>query len=1391
MGSSKKVTVSYWYKLIMHLGWCKGPIDALLEIRGGDRVAWRGRKEESGDLYINKPDLYGGESAEGGIQGTFEVMMGEPDQMPNAYLASEFGDAQPGYRGRATILLKGPKIGAGNPYPKPLFFKLERIFKGWDNGEVWYPEKASVPLQDGRVELLGSGWEYQAENFSEPNTVWSDFSIPEDGWLQGGELPYATGSAEWPAMRSNVWIRRKMRVNSSGAQVRLAADNGCALFVDNALVGVSNPNNDDIPNNQDYPVIHQFGATGVVTVVGKAYAEINASDDAGNYVNATFDSLGEVAAMNPAHILYDSITSRRENGGMEEPRSRINEASFRAAADKLHAEGFGLCCTWHGGESAEQFQQRICNVIGGSVTQSRLDGQYYLDLLREVKNPDSLPTITDDDILEWEDEPAVPSEAINQIQVRWFDPTTREARVTTPVQSLGAIQDAGGLIADIREYYEIPVESLALRVAQRDLQSVATALRKFTFSCTRKPFDVRPGMQVRLMCPKRGFADVIVVVADIDYGDFGNNEIHIVALQDVFSLPESAFVSPQEGLNPPPPTEPVVIADQVAMETPYVELAAAMTTADLNALEADTAYLMVGARRPANGINYQVATRAAGEEYEEYGTGDWTPSARVVEGDNLVDAEPATSFTLASARMLDQVETGTWALWGSEMVRVDSLDPEALTVVLGRAVGDTVPVKHDPDEMIFFIGDWYATDSREYAQGETVNAKLLNRTSQGQVPPALAQELTVEMQGRQSLPYPPGQFKINGAYYPSTASGPSPLTVTWVGRNRRVQADQLIETTAGGISPPAGTTYTLRGYENNALLHEETGITGEMATWVPSQSSVVRVELESADILGRPSYQFHSHEMEWVSSLPDDLMAAQVISKLAHWWPLDEAAGRRMKDVHGGREMWVNGSVTLAQAALRPSGGASVRVDATSEYLTSMGKPFWTRRQPHDVGIVAWVQPDSITSSRTRFVVGDAIASDTSDSLNMIDNLPVSEAGNVSLFWEYAGGANGGVMSSWTIPDASAQFLGVSRLVDSKVVSIFRNGVAPDGFVPYEDQPTGGDDISNHLTIGNGVGNQAYQFEGLLQDVAMFKAALTTDEHAWLWNGGNGRSYLDVLSLATGETSWPWSPARRAGKVAWLVADDESHELSGGKLARLDNRAGFVEAMFDSNAESGSGVSLAKYGVATLNGRPVLTGDATDRAQARLPNTKEGFNGVNGVLIATVTRFGNNSSAGSVLWQTNETSQSASLFRLNLGAGAEAGRISMGGRRVASNAFAQVESANDYRNQWVLVVAWMDYSAPNIGLRLNGGVEEVVNTSPGWTAGTTSNSNKNKDLYLGRGISSEENRDYSLAEVIVENVAPTQEVIELYEGYLAWEWDMVFLLPSGHPYKTARPMWTP
>lgn len=754
MGASKKITVSYWYKLIALLGLCKGPFDALLEIRGGDRVAWKGRKAESGDINVSAADLYGGESAEGGIEGIFELRMGEAGQAVSDYMVTHFGAAQSAYRGRAAILLKGPKIGAGNPYPKPLGFKLERIYKGWDNDDCWYPEKAGIPIPASDYTTVLSY-----------NTMIDANIASLDGLAGGIDFDLPAGGILTIKLVAGAWSYT--------------------------------PSDDYQPENYHYLVwTNRFGILNVTTgaVVGvywndtyTTFGEAEA-DHAGEQVDVTISTAGtyrifpydaeiddnrgrldfrvEFAgpgsfAMNPAHILYDSITSRRENGGMEEPVGRINEASFIAAADRFYDEGLGLCCTWYGGESAEQFQQRIINVAGASLSQSRQDGQYYIDLLRAVEDPDSLPTITDAEIAEWEAEPAIPSESINQIQVKWFDPTKREERITTPVQALGAIQDAGGLFGDQRAYYEIPYEALALRIAQRDLNSVASVLWKFTISCTRKSYALRKGQQVRLLAPNRGFADVIVVIGDIDYGNLTDDTIKLVLLQDVFSLPDASFVDPQTSLDEPPDAEPEAIEEWVLQESPYAVLAG-LTPEELETIDEDSGLVGALVRKPANGRDFTYASKAAGEDYEEYGNFSYTPSLRIVEGDDTEYGTLREEFTFEDGQYLDDVGVGRMVVWGFEICKVKAIDILAGTITLGRGCGDTVPQPHDPDSLAFLPLDTYATDGREYVDGETVYAKVMNRTGQAKTPIIAAPEKSVVLAHRQTRPYPPANIKING-----------------------------------------------------------------------------------------------------------------------------------------------------------------------------------------------------------------------------------------------------------------------------------------------------------------------------------------------------------------------------------------------------------------------------------------------------------------------------------------------------------------------------------------------------------------------------------------------------------------------------------------------------
>lgn len=163
---SKKQTIGYKYFFSLHMGLGRGPVNEIAEIRVGDITAYNTPIDlrESGQLvYINRPDLFGGEKKEGGIQGLMYCYNGARDQelqpaisggglggkkagvgrLPS--IAASLGGDVPNFRGVVTLWYDG-LVAAMNPYPKEWSFRLRRSTAGWWNDSPWYPTKSRIIL---------------------------------------------------------------------------------------------------------------------------------------------------------------------------------------------------------------------------------------------------------------------------------------------------------------------------------------------------------------------------------------------------------------------------------------------------------------------------------------------------------------------------------------------------------------------------------------------------------------------------------------------------------------------------------------------------------------------------------------------------------------------------------------------------------------------------------------------------------------------------------------------------------------------------------------------------------------------------------------------------------------------------------------------------------------------------------------------------------------------------------------------------------------------------------------------------------------------------------------------------------------------------------------------
>lgn len=145
-GGKKKSTVGWRYFFALFMGLGRGPLDAIRMIRVGDRTAWAGNVTSNTTVYIDAPNLFGGEEKEGGIQGPLQILMGESTQTPTAELLAAFGSPLPGFRGVVTTFFDG-LLSMNNPYPKQWKYRVNRILKGWD-GDVFQPNLARIPLDN-------------------------------------------------------------------------------------------------------------------------------------------------------------------------------------------------------------------------------------------------------------------------------------------------------------------------------------------------------------------------------------------------------------------------------------------------------------------------------------------------------------------------------------------------------------------------------------------------------------------------------------------------------------------------------------------------------------------------------------------------------------------------------------------------------------------------------------------------------------------------------------------------------------------------------------------------------------------------------------------------------------------------------------------------------------------------------------------------------------------------------------------------------------------------------------------------------------------------------------------------------------------------------------------
>lgn len=459
---------------------------------------------------------------------------------------------------------------------------------------------------------------------------------------------------------------------------------------------------------------------------------------------------------NPAHIILEAHTASYHAG---QPMESLNLASFEAAADWYYAQGFGLGTARRPDkESPEEYIRRIERVAGCSFSQSNEDGLWYIDIANGEYDLESLPVLTDDDIIEFEEVPSVLDTAINSVSVKYFDPLRKEAITTRPLQAIGLIAEFGENHQTF-DFQEIPSDPIAARVRQREGLATTTPTRAFNLVTTPKTRSWRKSTYFRLQSPKRGIADMVCIVAEGDEGRLASGNCQFKATQDIYSLPSVVYETAEPGVDTRPPETPVPIEAQRLVEAPYIDVVSRFTPTEFAALAPDVGFAVGMAANPGGMLDFTLAIDA-GAGYQARATGDYCPSctasAEVLPGQQ-------TGIAIANADQLEAVEVDTLCLWDNELCRVDAIDLEAGTIDLGRGCGHSIPALHLAGSRLFFYQAGAAADSTEYTDGETIDGKLLSNTGTKRLALADADALPLTFNRRLARPYPPASVTLNGS----------------------------------------------------------------------------------------------------------------------------------------------------------------------------------------------------------------------------------------------------------------------------------------------------------------------------------------------------------------------------------------------------------------------------------------------------------------------------------------------------------------------------------------------------------------------------------------------------------------------------------------------------
>ena len=228
-------------------------------------------------------------------------------------------------------------------------------------------------------------------------------------------------------------------------------------------------------------------------------------------------------------------------------------------------------------------------------------------------------------------------------------------------------------------------------------------------------------------------------------------------------------------------------------------------------------------------------------------------------------------------------------------------------------------------------------------------------------------------------------------------------------------------------------------------------------------------------------------------------------SDLLAYWPLNETSGTR-EDVHGTRDLTDRNTVSYAagivnNAADFESGNYEL-LDTTDEFGSStdgsFSASFWIR--PESLGTEATFGSIMLSSYRTGIQSGDWAISLTSEGrIRLLRITTTSPAASVR--W---------LTDSSVISTSTWYHVLIAYNTSGSSAACWINGASVT-FTPSSLETAEGWSTSVIDVGGYSTSTSTYNYDGYLDELAVWGKALNGDNAEWLYNSGSGRSYSDLV----------------------------------------------------------------------------------------------------------------------------------------------------------------------------------------------------------------------------------------------------------------------------------------